>query len=98
MIYIINQSFDTFTKWTMITLASFAISLTVGLVLMQYAHGQSSGPFANCVFGWWKVILCNCQRMQNVMNNNSMKQWHTIRHTVIPMKLAIRTVALVESS
>jgi len=26
-------------KWTMITLASIAISLTVGLVLMQYAHG-----------------------------------------------------------
>lgn len=29
-----------FQKWTMITLASIAISLTVGLVLMQYAHGQ----------------------------------------------------------
>jgi hypothetical protein len=28
-----------FQKWTMISLASIAISLTVGLVLMQYSHG-----------------------------------------------------------
>ena len=28
-----------FQKWTIISLASVAISLTVGLVLMQYAHG-----------------------------------------------------------
>jgi hypothetical protein len=27
-------------KWTMITLATVAISLTIGLVLMQYAHSQ----------------------------------------------------------
>jgi len=31
----------TFEKWTMITLPSMAISLTVGLFLMQYAYGQS---------------------------------------------------------
>ena len=31
-----------FEKWTMISLASVAISLTVGLVLMQYAHGQTA--------------------------------------------------------
>lgn len=30
-----------FSKWTMITLASVAISLTVGL-LMKYAHGQEN--------------------------------------------------------
>jgi hypothetical protein len=28
-----------FSKWTMITLAVVAVSLTVGLVLMQIAHG-----------------------------------------------------------
>jgi hypothetical protein len=27
-------------KWTMLTLASIAITMIVGLVLMQYAHGQ----------------------------------------------------------
>jgi hypothetical protein len=31
-----------FSKWTMISLASIAISLTVGLVLMHYAHGQTT--------------------------------------------------------
>ena len=31
-----------YEKWTMITLASVAISLTVGLVLMQVVHGQDS--------------------------------------------------------
>jgi hypothetical protein len=30
-----------FSKWTMITLASVAISLTVGLILMQSGHGQN---------------------------------------------------------
>jgi hypothetical protein len=30
-----------FQKWTMVTLASIAISLTVGL-LMQYAHGETA--------------------------------------------------------
>jgi hypothetical protein len=29
-----------FSKWAMISLASIAISLTVGLVLMQVVHGQ----------------------------------------------------------
>jgi hypothetical protein len=29
-----------FSKWTMITLASIAISLTVGLLLINFAHGQ----------------------------------------------------------
>jgi hypothetical protein len=38
-----------FEKWLTITLSSVAISLTVGLVLMQYAHGQSESPFANCI-------------------------------------------------
>jgi hypothetical protein len=33
-----------FQKWTIISLASIAISLTIGL-LMQYAHGQSSDKF-----------------------------------------------------
>lgn len=28
-------------KWTMVTLSSVAITMIVGLVLMQYAHGQS---------------------------------------------------------
>jgi hypothetical protein len=32
-----------FQKWTMITLAAVAISLSVGLVL-QYAHGQEASP------------------------------------------------------
>ncbi len=32
-----------FEKWTMITFASIAISRTVGLVLMQYAHGFVDG-------------------------------------------------------
>jgi hypothetical protein len=31
-----------FQKWIMISLASVTISLTVGLVLMQYAHGYIS--------------------------------------------------------
>lgn len=29
-----------FEKWTMITFASIAISLTVGLLLINFAHGQ----------------------------------------------------------
>ena len=29
-----------FEKWTMITLSSVAISLKIGLVLMQVVHGQ----------------------------------------------------------
>ena len=29
-----------FQKWTMITFASVAISLTVGLLLINFAHGQ----------------------------------------------------------
>jgi hypothetical protein len=29
-----------FQKWTMVTFGLIATSLTVGLVLMQYAHGQ----------------------------------------------------------
>ena len=31
-----------FQKWTIISLALVAISLSIGLVLMQYAHGQKN--------------------------------------------------------
>jgi hypothetical protein len=31
-----------FQKWTILTLGLVAISLAVGLVLMQYAHGQNN--------------------------------------------------------
>ena len=41
-----------FEKWTMITLSSVAISLKIGLVLMQVVHGQmptiEDQPKANC--------------------------------------------------
>jgi hypothetical protein len=40
-----------FEKWTMISLVSVAISLTVGLIILvgHEASGQSSAPFANCI-------------------------------------------------
>jgi hypothetical protein len=46
-----------FQKWTMITLASVAISLTVGL-LMQYAHGQ------NMTLGQNTLLLISQLRQQ----------------------------------
>ena len=43
-----------FSKWTMITLSSIAISLTVGLVLLSTAHGQNASSsmvdvYVDCV-------------------------------------------------
>ena len=39
-----------FEKWTMITLVAVAVSLTISLLLINLAHGQSSSPFANCIY------------------------------------------------
>jgi len=33
-------------KWTMVSFASVAITLIIGLVLMQYAHGQAANDTA----------------------------------------------------
>ncbi len=52
-----------FEKWTMITLPSIAISLSIGLVLMQYAHGQTLDELQNQVnqehdwLTWFVVIM-----------------------------------------
>jgi hypothetical protein len=38
-------------KWTIISLSSVAISLTVGLVLMQVVHGQVTyGQESSCIY------------------------------------------------
>jgi hypothetical protein len=37
-------------KWLMVTLSIVAISLTVGLVLTQYAHGLTEEQYSN-MFG-----------------------------------------------
>lgn len=37
-----------FQKWTMITFASVAISLTVGLLLINFAHGQEVFGLSTC--------------------------------------------------
>lgn len=55
-----------FEKWTMITLASIAISLTVGLVLIQYAHGIFKFPEIDEIYKFpepyfeSKLILTYC--------------------------------------
>lgn len=56
-----------FQKWTIISLAAFAISLTVGLT--QYAYGQSQNQNSNstfnprstdCIISWTeKLVILN---------------------------------------
>ncbi len=48
-----------FERWTLITLASVAISLTVGL-LMQFAHGQSEAEVQSDVNGEFDMIMKYC--------------------------------------
>lgn len=56
-----------FRKWTIISLSIVAISLTVGLVLMQYAHGQTAenqtetGSFFRCYTSFSSFFLMSNQ-------------------------------------
>jgi hypothetical protein len=58
-----------FSKWIILSLALVAISLTVGLLLINYTHGQViDSPYANCImmtFSDIQVVLAtdeDCSR------------------------------------
>jgi cell division protein FtsL len=70
-------------KWLMITLSIVAISLTIGLVFMQYAHGQDINQTSKIPTGKFESKAFTIKDLKAVYHDGDYEISGTIKNIIL---------------